>query len=323
MLTVVFSLASALCLATSSVLEHRAVGNAASTPEQAHPSGRGTTSSPGGLRLLARLLKDPLWLLGAMAALCGFALHARALRGGSLVVVQPVLVSGLLFALPLSVLLSRRRPRGQEWAAALVVVAGLVLFLLCARPAAGGPGRGAVLAALVAVVAIMACGCVWLARTVLVRHRALLLGTAAGLAHGAAAALLKHVVEGVPARGLMSWAVPALLGALLSALLLTQAAYAAGDLAASLPALTVVDPVVAVALGALAFGERLDTAPGALLGQTLGLIVVTAGMLRLAVWQAQDGRTGDQPRSGGSTARSDRWGWRSRGRTTSSEQEAA
>lgn len=92
---------------------------------------------------------------------------------------------------------------------------------------------------------------------------ALLPGMAAGPMHRAAAALLKRLVDRGAAQRLLDWAAPKLLAALLAALLLSQA-YAAGDLTTRLPALAVVDPVVAVALGAITFGARLTATPAAL-----------------------------------------------------------
>ena len=44
---------------------------------------------------------------------------------GQLALVQPLLISGVLFALPLSAVLEGRRPSGREWLWALIVVAGL------------------------------------------------------------------------------------------------------------------------------------------------------------------------------------------------------
>ena len=71
-------------------------------------------------------------------------LHVVALRGGQLTLVQPLLVSGLLFALPVSVLLERRRPSLVEWLWGLMVIAGLSVFLLSARPNGGTPAAAGV-----------------------------------------------------------------------------------------------------------------------------------------------------------------------------------
>src|ERR1700738_5340838 len=80
------SLASALCFAASSVLQQREARDA--PPE--------TAMRPG---LVAHLIKQPLWLLGNVSGIAGFALQLLALRTGSLALVQPLLVVGLVFAL--------------------------------------------------------------------------------------------------------------------------------------------------------------------------------------------------------------------------------
>ena len=79
----------------------------------------------------------PAWIAGLLTAGVGLVLHAVALAHGQLAVVQPLLVSGMLFALPVSALLERRRPSGVEWLWALILVAGLAAFLVAARPSAG------------------------------------------------------------------------------------------------------------------------------------------------------------------------------------------
>lgn len=74
-----------------------------------HRAARSTGPAGGhGLGLVRRLATRPLWLLGPVSGAAGLALHGVALSGGQLVVMQPVLVSGLLFALPLRLLVERK-----------------------------------------------------------------------------------------------------------------------------------------------------------------------------------------------------------------------
>ena len=56
--------------------------------------------------MFSTLLRRPLWWAGTGVAVLGYVFQALALIKGSLIVVQPLLVSALLFALPLS---ARRR----------------------------------------------------------------------------------------------------------------------------------------------------------------------------------------------------------------------
>src|ERR1700761_8244418 len=55
------------------------------------------------------LFSDRLWWAGIAAAVAGFVFQAVALAHGSLLLVQPLLVSSLLFALPMSARLTHQR----------------------------------------------------------------------------------------------------------------------------------------------------------------------------------------------------------------------
>src|SRR6202000_3351060 len=129
--------------------------------------------------------------------LAGFGLHAVALRDGPLTLVQPLLVTGVIFALPLRQVLERRRPRSAElgWAAALAL--GLAVFIVVSTPAAGAaqaadPQPAAIC---MAVIALSIPGCCAAARRATGSLAAAALGTAAGLAFAATAGLLKETVD--------------------------------------------------------------------------------------------------------------------------------
>jgi len=266
------ALTAALCFALSTVSQHRAAVSS--------PDAKGL-----GVRLLWQLARRPAWVLGLVAGAAGFALHAVALSVGQLAVVQPLLVSGMLFAIPASVLLERRRPSTREWAYAGVVVVGLSLFLLAARPSGGRDlADVGVLGALTATGAALAGGTALLARGPGRRHRAALLGLAAGISFGVVSALLKHVVGELavaPLAVLTTWPLYALLVLGVAGTVLSQRSYQVGSLAASQPALNIAEPVVAVAIGAVAFGEGLAVTPAALLGQAAGALFMAWGVLRL------------------------------------------
>lgn len=279
---VVLALASAACFAGSTVAQHRAaVQNGTRT------SGDGTTGSRGPFSLLAHLVRSPLWLVGLVLAVAALALQALALHRGALVVVQPILLLGLLLALPLSDALARRRPRPVELLAALAVLVGLGLFLLAADPDLGRrlAPRGELLWTAGAWTAA-ALGAAVLGQTVLRRWKALLLGLSGGALIGISSALLKQVVGLVdrdPAAALLD---PATLGALVTGLLglaATQAGYAAGHLSASQPAHSIAEPAVAVAIGATAFAEHLATGALPLAGQVAGALLMAGGVIAIAL----------------------------------------
>jgi hypothetical protein len=67
-------------------------------------------------------------------------------------------------------------------------------------------------------------------------------------------------------------------------MLLLQAAFAAGPLAASQPAILIVDPLASIALGIELFGERLRTSAPAITVSVIGLVVMAAGVVVISAW---------------------------------------
>jgi drug/metabolite transporter (DMT)-like permease len=270
------ALASALAAAASSILQHHSARRA--------PDGRTD-------RLLGHLVTRPLWIAGLVAAGVGLALHVVALAHGQLAVVQPLLISGVLFALPISSLLEGRRPSGREWLLAVVLVGGLATFLLAARPS---PGRVALDADVLAWSTLIAGAIVGAVTLVALRwphgHKPALLGLAAGVGYGLVAALIKQATALFNTgflHLLTDWPLYALIGAGGVALCLTQMAYRAGPLSKSMPALTVSDPAASVALGVLAFQEKLSASSWSVACQVLGFLLMAAAAAQLARREAE------------------------------------
>ena len=83
--------------------------------------------------MVLTLLRRPLWWAGTAAASPGYVFQALALANGSLLLVQPILVSALLFALPLSARLANRRVTRGEWMWAVVLTIALAVFVVLAQ----------------------------------------------------------------------------------------------------------------------------------------------------------------------------------------------
>jgi hypothetical protein len=114
----------------------------------------GSRCAVQGLAGLLRLVVVPVWLLGTLILLIGYATQGAALGRGRLVVVQPLLVTTIVWALPLGHWLTSQHVARRQVAGAGVVVIGLALFVLVGDPdagvdnastakrrATGGPGR--------------------------------------------------------------------------------------------------------------------------------------------------------------------------------------
>ena len=93
-----------------------------------------TTNQVGFVR---GLISQPLWLFSTIGSVLGFALQGLALGTGPIVLVQPLLVTGVLFAALTGFLLGRRPVDWPLMGSLLLTAGGLAAFLLVARPSAG------------------------------------------------------------------------------------------------------------------------------------------------------------------------------------------
>jgi len=272
-LAVLCALASSLMYALASVLQQR--GAAAQPADQSLKLG-----------LLIRLIRHPGWVIGLVCDVVGFVLQFIALGHGPLVVVQPLLVCGLLFALPLEAALKGRRLHPADWMAALMVCAGLAVFLVMAHPAQGRDNaRVPVWVVLLLADAGVALALVALSLGRDARHKAVFLSGAAGVIYGAAAALTKtssHLLNGGVIHALGHWQPYVLVVFGVGGMVLGQSAFQAGALDVSLPTMSVADPVVSIMIGALVFEETISDATASVFLEVVGLIVMSIGIVLLA-----------------------------------------
>ncbi|MFJ8196485.1 DMT family transporter [Streptomyces sp. NPDC096152] len=238
-------------------------------------------SSPG--EHYAPLRRWAWWAAVALNGLGGL-LHVVALAYGPLSLVQPLGALTIVVALPMAALFVGRRAGAAAWRGAIMAtvgLAGLLSLVGSSQAQSLDTAQRAAVAVVTGgvVVALMAAG------RAAHRHpavRSVLLATASGLAFGVSSVFTKTVAvdwtDGVSAADLPSLAV---IGVLATAgMLLSQAAYRGGGLAAPLATLTVANPVVAAAVGITMFGETFRYGPtGTALA--LGCGVVAAGGLIL------------------------------------------
>lgn len=230
--------------------------------------------------LLVRLGRHRGWLLGLIAMGCGYGLQAVALGIGRLVVVEPIFPIGLLFALMLAARAEGRRMHRAEWTAAVATIVGLATFLTAAAPSAGNATAGleplGVVTGLTLLVAWICCS---VAPRLATSHRALVLSVGSGVAAGTSGALTKSVVALVGTERFAVFADIRLYLLILVGLLaftLQQNAFRAAGLAASMPAASVLEPVVGAMLGVAIYGEQVS-------GGTIRIGVEVAAVLT-AIW---------------------------------------
>lgn len=248
------------------------------------------------LTLFLRLLRDRVWWVGSAVSAVGFGLQAAALGLGSVLLVQALLVTSLLFALPINARVNRHRVSRFEWTWAVLLAVSVAVIVTVGNPTAGQArvatdawlAVGAVLGP--ALVLCLIGARMWAATT----FGPVLLAVVSGTLWGIFAILTKAVVDrlgdGLPellrTPELYAWALVAVAGTAYQ-----QAAFRAGSLTASLPTMTVTEPVVASALGVVVLGETLR--PGeagwfTLVAAVTVMVVATAALARGEAGWADD-----------------------------------
>ena len=273
----VIALSAACAFAVSNALQHRA---ASGVPRGVSKVGR----------VLLHLARNPWWLTGTLLSFIGMLFHATALRGGSLAFVQPLLLVGLVLAIPIRAALERKLPLPRELRAVVITAVGLATYLssVTLAPGQATPRRAVAIAltafGLLLTVAAVATGRRWLRGRD--RLHAGLLGATAGCLFGISAGMLKlvgAVVDGeqVPIV-LLAVLVVALASSGIVGTGINQRAYQIAPLAFSMPVVNVVGVLVAIIFGALVFGEFPGHSPGGMLVQLIGLGVLSVGLREIA-----------------------------------------
>jgi drug/metabolite transporter (DMT)-like permease len=217
----------------------------------------------------------------------GFLIQALALHNGSVGLVQPVLVTQLLFTIPVAALQTGRRPAPGDWAAGACICVGIGLFVGAwgTQPARPGPDRSAVLIAVLAALGLAVLLVVVGAR---LRSglRAALASVAAGLCFASSAVLTKVTFDDLVRSGLghvlSEWSVYALTVSMVLGLVIGQDALAAGALPTAVAGIAITNPLASAAIGVLAFHESVPTTAGAVVGLSFAGVLLAVGVLGLA-----------------------------------------
>lgn len=264
-------------------------------------SAQQVTEKPvGTVALFRRLLRDRRWWTGSLVAGAGFGLQAAALGLGSVVLVQALSVTSLLFALIINAKVNHRKVSRRQVIWATLLVAAVTVVVTVGDPEQGSP-RGSVktwtLVALILGPALLLC--VIGARMFPGSLGALLLGVLSGSLWGLFSVLTKGVVDrldhGIPALlrlpELYVW-----LALAIAATAWEQSSFRAGPLTASLPAVTVAEPIVGAALGVTVLGETLHTSGLGAVALGVSVAVMVAATVALARSQAADSPTEPEKR---------------------------
>jgi drug/metabolite transporter (DMT)-like permease len=216
-----------------------------------------------------------------------FFVQAAALQLGSVALVQPILVTQLLFSLPMASAWCRRWPQKRDWLSGSAICIGLAAFLAVrgAAPLKGEPDRVRVVIAVLSVIVAVAALMLVSARRRPLVH-ATLIAIAAGLCFSISAVLMKLTTADLLGRGVEAtakdWVGYGLAASTVAGLLLEQGAFAAGSLPAAVAAITITNPLTSYLLGILAFHVKPPTGPGRLSALVGAGALLCAGAIGLA-----------------------------------------
>jgi drug/metabolite transporter (DMT)-like permease len=236
---------------------------------------------------LARLAAQTTWLAGTLALLTGYVFQAAALDRGRLSIIQPLLVTTVVFALPLGYFLTRQHVGRPELIGAGVIVVGLALFAMYGDPAGGrdnAPGDQWAIA--IAVLAMLSGALLVFGERGGLTLKAAVYGTVAGMLFGLSAALTKPTMNYLHAglgELLSHWEPYALAIAGALGFVLQQVSLGTGRLSPSVATVSVANPVVGILLGIILLDERLSRPAWHVVVACVGLGMALLGAVMIAL----------------------------------------
>lgn len=260
------AVAGALAVAAGAALQERTVITA-------------PTSGISQFRLLRLLAHSPRWLVGTALTVSGVGAHMWALGHAPLTVIQPINMSGLLFAVVLSAFFHKRKLTRSQVVGSLAVTVGLIGLLSVLpyhteTPDFEHPGLPALP---VVALAVLLVGLA-IARYSGDAVQAWTLAFAGGVAYAVTSALARVIGLGVledPLNIVRPLTLVAL-GVGLCGALVVQNAYRTHHFALAYATLLISDPITAGVIGVALFGEPLPE------GTTNGVIAAIAAAMIMA-----------------------------------------
>ena len=201
-----------------------------------------------------------------MPLLTGYVFQAAALDRGRLAIIQPLLVTTVIFALPLGYFLTHQHVGKREVIGALVIILGLGLFAYFGDPAGGNENapndQWAVAIGILAVICVVL--------LVFARQegdnltiRAAAYGTVSGILFGLSASLTKPTLDGLHdsvGTMLSHWYCYALAITGILGFVLQQVSLGTGASRLPSPPSRSRTPIVGILIGVILLDERLRTA---------------------------------------------------------------
>ena len=268
---------------------------------------------------LVRLVGETTWLLGTLALFAGYLFQAGALDRGRLSVIQPLLVTTVVFALPLGYFLTKQHVGRREVIGAAVILMGLALFVHFGDPAGGKDNASnAQWAITIGLVSGLSVLLLVFGSSGSLTVKAAVYGTVAGMLFGLSSALTKptldylhqsvgtmlshwecyaafrtfrvavlphqrqfHRPKGDVAFGCTARRVCDVAGVL--GFVLQQVSLGTGKLAPSVATVSVANPVVGILIGMLLFDETLSRPAWHIVLAVIGLSLALVGAVVISL----------------------------------------
>lgn len=269
---ILIMLTSSAMYSLSYVLQH--TGTQASIGERA--------GSDAGV---AKLVRNPTWLLGVVLFGLSFALHLVALAFGSVGMVQPLIIAEIVFIPPIAQLISKVKVGARDWLAILLVSVSLALFLVVARPTEGDPT--APLGDWLAVITVMlaSAGLImwWGSRQRNTSAKASIIGVGAGIFNALLAISAKGmfgslVTAGFVGNPLTYVTVVVTVGSIGT----TAFAFRSGPITASSCAMIAVNPIVSTVAAMWLFHVEIKHTPLDVVGIVISIMAMNLGIIALS-----------------------------------------
>ncbi|PSK98510.1 hypothetical protein CLV63_105184 [Murinocardiopsis flavida] len=266
------AVAGALAVAAGAALQERTVITA-------------PTSGISQFRLLRHLAHSPRWLVGTALTVSGVGAHMWALGHAPLTVIQPINMSGLLFAVVLSAFFHKRKLSRSQVVGSLAVTVGLVSLLSVLPYHTETPDfEHPALSMLPGVALLVLLACLAIARYSGDAVQAWTLALGGGVAYAVTSALARVIGLGVledPLNIVRPLTAVALVVGLCGALVV-QNAYRTHHFALAYATLLISDPITAGIIGVAFFGEPLPEGPMNGVIAAVATAVIMAGTVTLA-----------------------------------------
>lgn len=220
--------------------------------------------------------------------LVGYVVQAIALDHGRLAIIQPLLVSTVVFALPLGYFLTAQQVGRRQIFGAVLVVFGLAIYAIFGDPAGGNENAPNDEWAIALAVIGAVCVVLYLAaRRSGGARQAAFYGVVSGILFGASACLVKPTLEALHSGGvqevLAHWEFYGMAISGILAFVIQQISLSAGFLATSVATVSVSNPIVSIALGVLLFDERLSRPAWHVVVAVCGLALGMFGAIVISV----------------------------------------